>query len=810
MKRITTGLLLAGLALGVMSVPTHATGPFFWHERPRLFHSFPRAKSFQRVGTFADYRNNGANGADETVSEIIASTADGRTLVYTDGVRGTVGLIDITNPGRPQPRGIITLDPNPDDDTEYSPTSVAVLGNRYALVAANTSESNTNTSGKLVVIDLTTRGIINEIELGGQPDSVKISPDQRYAAIVIENERSEDLCVGGAHDGTEVDEDECVEGGGVPGGLPQTPYGNPPGFLSVLKLTGHPGSWAAPHVVSLTGLAEYAPDDPEPEFVDINDRNEAVVTLQENNHLAIVDLRTLTVKEHFELGAVTLRGIDATEDGVIRLEDTLRNVRREPDAVAWVPGFLGRLNIATANEGDLVGGSRGFSIFRRDGHVAFDSGNSLEEIAVRHGHYPESRSENKGTEPEAIAYARFGFEDYLFVASERGSFVAVYKLDLFGRPVFDQLLPGPMGPEGLLAIPKRNLLIVSGETDLEGLNTRSTVMIYELKPGRPAYPQILSDDDHGSPIPWSALSGLVSIPWRHDTLLAVWDSAYSKSNIFRIDVSEKPAVITDSLTLTGGGGNYDPEGIAVAPDQTLWIASEGDASDSRQNLLVQADFNGRVIGEVGLPPQIIACRAASTRRGTLGSGFEGVAVLRNRFGGSYRLIVAQQRGWDYTTSECEDLDDDGGGLNASNEPNRSRLWIYDPKVKTWDFVAWELAPKPANATWVGLSEITEVPGTDDFVLIERDNRTGDFAALKTLVKIDRDAAADRLITNAEKSTYDLLPDLEASKGWITDKPEGVAVTSTGQTFVVTDNDGVDDWSGETWFFDLGRFGRLFR
>ena len=32
------------------------------------------------------------------------------------------------------------------------------------------------------------------------------------------------------------------------------------------------------------------------------------------------------------------------------------------------------------------------------------------------------------------------------------------------------------------------------------------------------------------------------------------------------------------------------------------------------------------------------------------------------------------------------------------------------------------------------------------------------------------------------------------------------MTSTGRTFVVTDNDGVDDWSGESWFFDLGALG----
>jgi len=67
-------------------------------------------------------------------------------------------------------------------------------------------------------------------------------------------------------------------------------------------------------------------------------------------------------------------------------------------------------------------------------------------------------------------------------------------------------------------------------------------------------------------------------------------------------------------------------------------------------------------------------------------------------------------------------------------------------------VAWELSPLPVNASWVGLSEVTETPD-GDYLLIERDNRTGDFGALKTLVKVDRRAGADGLVNRAEKSVY---------------------------------------------------------
>ncbi|HEY5618320.1 MAG TPA: esterase-like activity of phytase family protein [Vicinamibacterales bacterium] len=810
MKRLTIGLVLAGLAAGVTVDVLQAAGQlFFWHQRPKPANFLSTNPSFKRVATLGNYLNNGADAGEETVSEIIAATANGNTLVYTDAVRGTIGFINITNPSSPLPLGTLVLDPNLADDIEHSPTSVDVLGNQYALVAVDTTTGEFDTpSGYLRVVDVSNPAapffVGGPIDLGGQPDSVKISPDESFVAIAIENQRNEDLCVGGTDDGIEADEEDCIAGGGAVGVLPQAPAG----FLVVIALTGPPAGWVRQDV-NLQGLASYAPEDPEPEFVDINQNNEAVVTLQENNHIVIVDLPTLTVTDHFNAGAVTLTGIDATDDGVISLTESLSQVPREPDAVTWVwePGGS---RIATANEGDLFGGSRGFSIFRRNGSVAFDSRNELDELAVQHGHYPDGRSDAKGAEPESILYAQFALGGgYLFVGTERSSFIAVYTLDQSGTPTFRQLLPGPSGPEGLLAIPQRNLLIASGEEDAGDFGVRSSVMIYQLSEGTPTYPQILSDDSGRSPIPWSALSGLVAIP-SQPALLGVWDGFYAVSNIFRIDVSEAPALITDALTITGGSGDYDPEGIAIAPDDTLWVASEGNASDSLPNRLLHLDASGNVLQEIGLPAEIIACRAATTGaapRRTLGSGFEGVAVLPGD-NGQYRLALAQQRGWNYTTAGCEALDDDGGGLNALGEPNWTRIWIYDPTAGTWDRVFWELAPKPANAAWVGLSEITFVPG-GDLILIERDNRTGDFGELKTLVKVNGNAAADDLISQSEKATYDLLPNLLATSGWITDKPEGVAVTSDGRAYVVTDNDGVDDWSGETWFFDLGRFWDLF-
>jgi hypothetical protein len=50
---------------------------------------------------------------------------------------------------------------------------------------------------------------------------------------------------------------------------------------------------------------------------------------------------------------------------------------------------------------------------------------------------------------------------------------------------------------------------------------------------------------------------------------------------------------------------------------------------------------------------------------------------------------------------------------------------------------------------------------------------------------------------------DILPDLQAPKGWVQYKPKGLAMSAEGEVNLVTDNDGVDDSSGETQFLHLG-------
>lgn len=719
---------------------------------------------FDRVGTFIVCENTSCDTdvVEATVSEIVTASQDGLILVYADSVLGALGFVGIADPGQPQPLGSLPLD-------EGSPTSVAVAG-PWLLAAIDTSESFTNPSGRLDVYDLATcasnpTGCIAaaSLDMEGQPDAVAVSPDGSFAAVVIENQRDEDV-----NDGE----------------LPQLPAGK----LKVVALAGPPPQWNA-QKVDLTGLAEYAPEDPEPEYVSINEQNVAVVTLQENNHIVLVDLKTASVVNHFPAGQVSLDYVDTEEDDLIEPDGQLVNVPREPDAVAWLDD--GRF--ATANEGDLFGGTRGFTVYTAQGSIEFDSGRGLEALAQSHGHYPESRSENKGTEPEGVAKGRFLGRDLFFVGSERGNFVAVYEDRGEAKPKLLQLLPTGVGPEGLLPIPSRGLFLAAAETDDP---VRSQITIFRQREGQASYPQIVSGRRTSgplagkAPIGWVALSALAGDRDDPATLYTAHDSYLAQSRLYVIDVGQKPARIRDEipLSLQGAPVDYDVEGLVQRVGGGFWVVSEGGGSapnPTSLNLLVSVAADGNVLSEVPLPDDVNALQVSN--------GFEGVTTHGE--GVAERVYVAFQREW------------------TGDPSGQVRIGEYRPDTGQWRFFYYPLDPveSPAGG-WVGLSEITWV-GDGQLLLLERDNAGGPDARVKRLYSVSIRGVEPQPqggvfpVLDKER-VANLLPTLRATHGWTQEKVEGVGLAADGKVYVVTDNDGVDDSTGETLFLRLGPLGGL--
>lgn len=699
---------------------------------------------FNRVASFAVATNLPAeiDASTPTSSEIIVASPDGNTLVYSDSPLGAVGFIDITDPGAPKAGGIVKID--------GEPTSVAVAGG-MVLAGVNTSESYTAPSGKLVAIDLADKSIKAECDLGGQPDSLALSKDGATLAIAIENERDEDL-----NDGA----------------LPQMPAGN----VVIFKLVDGAPDCAGMKTVDMTGIADIAPEDPEPEFVSFNDAGEIAVTLQENNHIAIIDAATGTVTGHFSAGTTSLEAIDTKRDGAISLTGKMEDVAREPDTIKW----LGNDRVVVSNEGDYQGGSRGFTIFSRDGKVLYESGASLEHINVRAGHYPDHRNK-KGIEPEGGEVAQFGDETLIFIAAERASTVAVYR-DTGAEPEFLQLLPSGVGPEGLVAIPSRNLLVTANETDLveDGL-ARSHVMIYERAEGEAVYPMIVSADDaDGLPIGWGAMSGLAADPVEAGKLYAVSDSVYTNAPaIFTIDANQTPALITAKTIVTRDGNpaqKLDLEGIASDGAGGFWLASEGNSAKLVPHGILRVDASGAIRQEIGLPAELL--------QGETRFGLEGITTIGE--GDDLMLVAAMQREW------------------GTDEKGRVKLVAYKPASKEWSAVHYPL--EAAETGWMGLSEITAHDGK--LYIVERDNLIGDLARVKRLYSVDlatfAPAALGGELPLVEKTLVrDLLPDMKsATNGYVVDKVEGFTIDAAGKAFVITDNDGVDDSSGETLFIRL--------
>ncbi len=529
----------------------------------------------------------GTDPKAETSAEIIAASADGNTLVYSDSPHGGIGFIDITDARAPKAGGTVAFEGG-------EPTSVATSGGNV-LVGVNTSKSFTEPSGQLATVSLKDRAVTARCELGGQPDSVAVSPDGTLAAVAIENERDEEV-----NDGA----------------LPQMPAG----YVVLLPLKDGAPDCGALRRVELTGIPAVGGEDPEPEFVSFNANNELAVTLQENNHIALIDGKTGEVTGHFSAGTVALEKVDAQDDGRIAFADTIEARPREPDAVKW----LGTDRLVVANEGDWKGGTRGFTIFNRDGSVAFESGAAFEMQVAKAGHYPDKRSDAKGVEPEGLEVAEFGGQRFIFVLSERGSVVGVYR-DTGAEPEFVQLLPSGISPEGAVAIPGRNLLATANEADLvEDGAARSHVMIYERAEGTPAYPQIVSVEKDGVPIGWGALGALAADADEPKRLFAASDSVYGKApTIYTIDASAKPARITDAMVVTEGGktaAKLDIEGIALDGAGGFWLASEGNPEKEVPHRLLHVDGKGAVIEKVAFPRRSSPTRPASARKASPRSG----------------------------------------------------------------------------------------------------------------------------------------------------------------------------------------------
>ena len=199
-----------------------------------------------------------------------------------------------------------------------------------------------------------------------------------------------------------------------------------------------------------------------------------------------------------------------------RIADLALDPVRFPDAAIQDDAQLGRLKVS-ANDGDLDGdgfydelwayGARSLSIWDEFGNLVWDSGDS---VALRIAtDYPldfnstndengsfDDRSDDKGTEPEAVAIGQLGGRTLAFLGLERMGGIVVFDVsdptapelldyvnnrDFAGDPALGTA--GDLAPEGILFLAPEDVpsglpaLIVSNEVS-------GTVTVYQLREAR--------------------------------------------------------------------------------------------------------------------------------------------------------------------------------------------------------------------------------------------------------------------------------------------------------------------------------------
>jgi DNA-binding beta-propeller fold protein YncE len=452
---LSAGALGAGV-LGVSAAPAGAgNGP-------------ARSLTLTPMGSYA------SGLYDEGAAEITAFDPATRRIFAVNAADGTVDVLDAADPSSLVKVGALQTP---------GANSVAI---RDGLVAVAQQAGTATDPGTVAFFDAATLTPLSSVTVGALPDMVTFSPDGRYAVVAGEGEPE----------------------GYEPG------QADPQGTVAVIDVSDGAPAQADVRIAGFTawdgreqqlrdqGIRIYGPgastsQDLEPEYVAVDRTSRtAWVTLQENNAVAKVDLRSATVTTLTSLGEKDLslagNGIDASDrDGAIAIRSWPPSALFEPDAVAAYavrgdtylvmanegdtrdydgfneekrvsalrlapsvfpdaatlqrPATLGRLTATTTSPTDATGavtriqvpGARSVSVRDSSGRLLWHSGDALERITAAalpddfnsdnaENDSLDSRSDNKGPEPEGVAVGKVQGRTYAFVGLERVGGIAVF------------------------------------------------------------------------------------------------------------------------------------------------------------------------------------------------------------------------------------------------------------------------------------------------------------------------------------------------------------------------------------------------
>lgn len=506
MRALSLAALLAG--------PTLLTSPAWSSDRLTFNHL-----STYETGVF-----------DEGAAEIVVYSAETQRLFVVNADAGEVDVLDISDPASPTKVSTLSTEAH-----GKGANSVAVQGDLISIAVVGRSKQE---PGKVVFFDLNgnEKGAVT---VGANPDMVTFTPDGAYALVANEGEPSKDYS--NDPEGTVsviAVADRTVRTASFSG------FDSVPDGMRLVK----PGSSVAADVepeyiaVSADGLTAYVTLQENngiavidvtkaevTELLGLGYKDHSQVPLDASNKDGGTNIKTWPVMGMYQPDSIvsfqsdgktyliTANEGDAKDYDGWSEETRVAKLTLDPTAfpnaaVLQENGNLGRLK-TTTSMGDADGdgdhdviysyGARSFSIWSTSGELVFDSADQFERItAARLGRdfnstndendKGDSRSDDKGPEPEALTVGEIAGRTIAFIGLERVGGVMAYDVtdpanseflgyhnnrDFSGNAEAGKA--GDLGPEGMAFIPAaqspngKDLLAVANEVS-------GTTSIFEI------------------------------------------------------------------------------------------------------------------------------------------------------------------------------------------------------------------------------------------------------------------------------------------------------------------------------------------
>jgi hypothetical protein len=287
----------------------------------------PKGITLEQIGRFE------TGEFAESAAEIVAYDALSSSVFVINANNKTVDILDISDPSTPVLSGSIDVSIAIPDSGGVN--SVAVHEGLVAIAVENDDKQ----SNGWVAFYSTDGVFLNQISAGALPDAVTFTHNGQYALAANEGEPSADYSNDPEGSVTIIDLRNGI--------LNAT--------AATAGFTAYNGG--APAGVRISGPGASVAQDLEPEFIATSlDSKTAWVTLQENNAMAIIDIRTATVTGLVALGnkdhSLADNGLDASNrDDAINIQAWPVLGTYMPDAIAAYQS-KGKTWLVTANEGD--------------------------------------------------------------------------------------------------------------------------------------------------------------------------------------------------------------------------------------------------------------------------------------------------------------------------------------------------------------------------------------------------------------------------------------------------------------------------